>query len=557
MKRLFFTFVSVLVVACVLALCACTDEWLVLATDGTDKEDEQAVSPIVFDREDEGDEGAAQTVEDVSSATESATPADVEPSTPADAEPISSEDGKIEDAPLPEDVYWEVAYLDESFVEAGEQIALSAIAYIEGVRDTAVGWTSLDPTVATVDQSGVVTGVAEGYATIRATASNRTQLYFDFGVTVYDDGTDEVVRTIVKANNSTIEWQNLGIGSGTPAYYTDLIESVNKILFNHTYTVNTDYESVQAGVSDNHGGALDGVEFITVHYTGNMNASAGAVFHAGYFANGTGGTSIHYVVGNDGDGIYHILDNDNVAYHAGDGTGTSSKLVWLATGVTYHEDDPVYPEWGISANSKYTINGVETTIAVPTGTTDATKKVTDPYWFNDMGFAYKVVNGEYYMAKTWWCYTQVAEGRLCTKGGNRTSIGIETCVNKGSDLWYTWHLTAKLVARLMQTYDLPIERVVGHHFYTAKDCPQPFLANDLDLWWDFIDCVQAEYDLLTLSEGYTVSMTVLDGEGVSSNGRITALPEEGSRLIRYQVTVTLPDGTQSTVTLASLAHQKS
>ena len=451
----------------------------------------------------------------------------------------------------------EVAYDTQSFLEAGKQIKLLATAYIRGTATDALTWESLDTSVATVDQAGNVTGVEEGYATVRVKATERPQLSFDFGVTVYDQNTPDLVKTLICANNSTIEWRNLGIGSGTPAYYTDLIESVSKILYNYDYAVNTDYEAVQAGVSDNHGGALDGVEFITVHYTGNMNASAGAVFHAGYFANGTGGTSIHYVVGADGDRIYHILDNGLIAYHAGDGTGASSVLTWLSTGVAYHEDDPVYPEWGISANSKYTINGVETTIAVPTGTTEATKKVTDPHWLNDMGFAYKIVDGEYYMAKTWWCYAQVAEGRLCTKGGNRTSIGIETCVNKGSDIWYTWHLTAKLVAHLMQQYNLPIERVVGHHFYTAKDCPQPMLENDLEMWWKFVDCVKAEYDLLRQGEGYQITMSILDGnELTNDNGRVSALPQEGSRLIRYQLTVEDEHGTEKVVTLAALAHQK-
>ena len=447
---------------------------------------------------------------------------------------------------------WDVAYQTQSYVTVGEQIELTAAAYIEGTTDHGVIWSSLDPTVATVDASGVVTGVAEGYATIRATAIGHPSCTFDLGVTVYAEDADPVVKAVILAHNSTIESVPLGVGSGTPAYYTDLIESVSKLLFNTAYTVNIDYESVQARVSGNHGGALDGVEFITVHYTGNMNALAGASFHAGYFATGVGGTSVHYVVGNDG--VYHILSDDLIAYHAGDGAGTASKLVWLPTGVPYREGDPIYPEWGISANSRYTLNGVETSIDVPTGTTAATRRVTDARWINKMGFAYRVVDGEYYMAKTWWCYAQVAEGRLCTKGGNRTSIGIETCVNRGSDLWTTWHLTARLVARLMARYDLSIDRVVGHHFYTAKDCPQPFLADDLDLWWDFIDCVRAEYDLLTLGEGYTVSMTVLDGDNVTDTGRVTSLPTEGAHLIRYQVTVTSPNGTQKVVTLASLAH---
>ena len=453
--------------------------------------------------------------------------------------------------------YFDAHYESDSFVKIGEEIRLNAIAHVKGRTDGALLWSSSDTSVAMVN-NGVVTGISEGYVKIRVSAAERPALYFDFGVTVYDDS-DEVLKTLIEANNSNIGVvKNLGIGSDSPVYYTDMIESVSKIMYNYDYVINTDYEFVQAGVSDNHGGALDGVEFITVHYTGNMSASAGATFHANYFAKGSGGTSIHYVAGNDGDGIYHILSNDTIAYHAGDGATTSSKLVWLSTGVQYGEGDPVYPVWGISSNSKYTINGKETTIAVPTGTTEATKKVTDEKWLNKMGYAYKVVNGEYYMAKTWWCYSQVAEGRLCTKGGNRTSLGIETCVNKGSDIWYTWHLTARLVANLMLEYDLPIERVVGHHFYTAKDCPQPMLDNDLELWWSFIECVQAEYDLLTAVgdyDDYEITMTLADNySNVTDNGRINAL-SNGSQLIEYTLDVTDKNGVKKTVTLAALLNE--
>ena len=445
--------------------------------------------------------------------------------------------------------YFEVNYETESYVKIGEQIRLNATAHLFDAATATLTWQSADTTIATV-LDGLVTGMGEGYTTIRVSTEEHPNLTFDFGVTVYSDSTDAVLRAAIEANNSNVHVvKHLGIGSGTPAYYTDMIESVSKLLYNEEYSVNTDYESVQAGVSDNHGGALDGVEFLTVHYTGNMSASAGASFHANYFAKGLGGTSIHYVTGNEG--IYHILSNDLVAYHAGDGTGESSRLVWLKTGVTYHEDDPQYPVWGISANSRYTLNGVETIIDVPTGTTTATKKVTDDKWLNEMGYGFKVVDGEYYMAKTWWCYTQVEEGRLCTKGGNRTSIGIESCVNSGSDIWYTWHKTAQLVARLMQTYDMPIERVVGHHFYTAKDCPQPMLENDLELWWDFVACVQAEYDLLTAGEGYTVSMQVDAAGNVQSNGRITATADH-TTLIEYTVTVEDGQGHTYQTTLCAL-----
>ena len=155
------------------------------------------------------------------------------------------------------------------------------------------------------------------------------------------------------------------------------------------------------------------------------------------------------------------------------------------------------------------------------------------------------------MGTTWWCYSQIAEGRICNKGGNNNSIGIESAVNPEGDLYYTWHKTAQLVAKLMKDNNLDITRVVGHHFYSAKDCPQPLLENDLELWWKFIDMVEAEYELLTKYSDYTFTFEVVsDKEGAiltsEANGGRTFFTQangcveqqEAASSITYKVTVT-------------------
>ena len=169
-----------------------------------------------------------------------------------------------------------------------------------------------------------------------------------------------------------------------------------------------------------------------------------------------------------------------------------------------------------------------------------------------MGFGFKIVNGQYYMTKTWWCTSQVSAGRICNIGGNYSSIGIETAVNVDSDLWLTWHYTAQLVARLMITYNLPIERVVGHHFYTAKDCPQPLLSNEMELWWRFIECVKTEYKILTELSGWNLSMELVgDYSNVTENGRVTG-GTATDEFITYDVTATDANGVSTTVRLTAL-----
>jgi N-acetylmuramoyl-L-alanine amidase len=46
--------------------------------------------------------------------------------------------------------------------------------------------------------------------------------------------------------------------------------------------------------------------------------------------------------------------------------------------------------------------------------------------------------------------------------GNRSSIGIEMCVNRGNNLALTIDRTAQLTAKLMARYDIPLDHVVPH-----------------------------------------------------------------------------------------------
>jgi len=46
--------------------------------------------------------------------------------------------------------------------------------------------------------------------------------------------------------------------------------------------------------------------------------------------------------------------------------------------------------------------------------------------------------------------------------GNRSSIGIEMCVNRGNNIEITIDRTAQLTAKLMREYDIPLDHVVPH-----------------------------------------------------------------------------------------------
>lgn len=78
--------------------------------------------------------------------------------------------------------------------------------------------------------------------------------------------------------------------------------------------------------------------------------------------------------------------------------------------------------------------------------------------------------------------------------GNRYSIGIEMCENRGNSRSATLERTAKLAAWLMYRYDLPVSRVVPHYKWPRKgkrpankNCPHFLLDNGRPgrKWRDF------------------------------------------------------------------------
>ena len=443
--------------------------------------------------------------------------------------------------------YFDVSYDSTSYANVGETIKLNA-EYIkrDGSKPNLV-FTSLNLDIAEVDNEGNVLAKAEGVATIRVQLEGDANTYFDFVVTVLPSSLSSAQQFVVDSHESNIFTRyDLGIGAGTPVYFADIFGSINKMVFNYDGEWQDDYLAACLA-NGQYSTGINGVEFIVVHYTAGMTVGSNAAATAAYFSRAEG-VSAHFCTGNDG--IFQTLNLTDRGWHAGD--GASATFEWNPTGVKYNENDPQWPEWGISSNAKFTINGQETSIKVPYKDQRGNEGyVTDSKWLNDQGFAFKIVDGEYYMGTTWWCYSNVYEGRICSRGGNKHGIGIESAVDEGSDLWYTWQVTAKLCAQLMVKFNLDITRVVGHHFFAAKDCPQPLLENDLEIWWEFIELVEAEYQALTTYKNSTFELIVKDGgEIINEYGRVISQPEY-SQVVTYEVRIN--NGTSvETITLATM-----
>ena len=75
------------------------------------------------------------------------------------------------------------------------------------------------------------------------------------------------------------------------------------------------------------------------------------------------------------------------------------------------------------------------------------------------------------------------------------------------------------------------------------------LENDMEIWNEFFQLVEAEYELLTKYSDYTISFEVLSGEDVlADNGRV-AFGLEAS-IVTYKVTVS-KGGNSESIILAS------
>ena len=213
-------------------------------------------------------------------------------------------------------------------------------------------------------------------------------------------------------------------------------------------------------------------------------------------------------------------------------------MTWTNSGVTTSQvgTDVLPTDVKLGSDGYFYIKGVKTTVK---NTTSSTK-------LNGMGLAVKLegttwqLGGHYYNST----YQYIS-----STGGNNNSIGMETSVREGSDLWLTWQYTAQLCAKLLLKYKLPIQRLVGHHFFSGKWCPQPMLENDLEIWHEFVELTRQQMDLYENYADYKLSFAS-ESSYLKDNGRVKELPNY-PECVTYTVTYTT-GSTTKTITLSSV-----
>ncbi len=136
--------------------------------------------------------------------------------------------------------------------------------------------------------------------------------------------------------------------------------------------------------------------------------------------------------------------------------------------------------------------------------------------------------------------------------GNLTSIGIETCVNEGSDIYRTWQRTAKLVANLLHKHGLGLDRVRQHYDWSGKNCPQTM--RNAGMWDHFTTLIAAEYEILTKYADYEITFESHNPEILGNDGRIINAPIYSTD-VSYTITVTKGDYSKS-ITLHAVVKGK-
>ena len=425
---------------------------------------------------------------------------------------------------------------DKSWAVKGNNIQL--LTTFIGESHGNLIWKSENEEIATVSQTGLVTGVSEGLATIIVCDPIYPDINFTYYVTILNETPTGLLKLIVDSNNASIYRRDgliIGIITEPGYYYASVTGSVSKLLF-EDYVVHSDYYlSNPNNKSTLTGENKTGIDFVTFHYAADMNANPSnggknlASWNKGNNTNGTQ-ASWHYGTGNDG--VWYCQNEAYGAWHA----GSSKAMKWYDTGIKYQDGDPEFPKITLGSDNYFYLNGAKTKVA---NTTQGTR-------LNNMGLAHKIENGNYYITGH---YYNTSYRYISSVGGNNNSIGIESSCGKGSDLWLTWQYSAQLCADLLLRHNLPLTRLVGHHFFSGKWCPQPMLEYDMEIWWEFVELVRQEMVLLGQYKDAEISFAS-NSEYLKDNGRVSYLPNT-SECVTYTVTYT--EGTETkTITLSSV-----
>lgn len=271
-------------------------------------------------------------------------------------------------------------------------------------------------------------------------------------------------------------------------------------------------------------------EYICIHDTASAAPTATPKAHSAWLHNmsndpeNRNSISWHYTIGDEE--IYQHLPLDEVGYHAGD--GTREILEFFPTGINATREGKIT----VQEDGYYYYDGQNTNIKAPLDDKgNIVKNEQLPY----NGVCYRIdENGKILVGKTWFSKSY---NRIGNRGGNLNTVGIETCVNYGSNYINTMRNTAYIVGKLIDQFDLPVGRVKQHNDFSGKDCPMTI--RHAKLWEEFIELVRTEKYRNDYLRDAKFKFESLSKEYLDDKGIIIKY-EEGKE-ISYKVLVEIKD----------------
>ena len=408
-----------------------------------------------------------------------------------------------------------------------------------GFDETNVKWISSNENIAVVNEYGEVTGIQAGTVDITAVVEG-SGVSETISVVVYENSEDldevsNYVLSIMNGFSYAVTAANSRTNYGvTNPYYYSIYRSATKYLFEDLVIDTESYpRNGLAALVNNK------VEYITIHDTWALPRTAKGL--AEFFQKDI--TSVHYTVGNDG--IYQIVRLTDKAAHAGDSPYRAYALE--KTDVLATTNNPKIT----MIDGYFAINGIKTSLRPYT---DLEGTIQDKINYTTEQITYSGIrcligkDGYYYLGKTYFNDTYKT---ISNFGGNANSIGIEMESQKGTDFYWNMQKTAKLVAMLMDKYNLTTNDVKMHNYFSGKNCAQ-LLKNNLKyefnyqidkhnikdtLWDEFLELCDVELEMLKYSKNYKFEFISSDTELLTNTGRVIGHKLE-RQCVKYTIKIT-------------------
>ncbi len=353
-------------------------------------------------------------------------------------------------------------------ITVGQTLQFNTLVFPQRIEDSPVTFSVNNNTIASIDNTGLLTALSPGLVTIKAQLTSDETVFQTFKLEIYDELDPNNIMDFLSSSMITYTTPRSFLLYGETNVLYQAYDSVSRIVFEDLVRDQSKMipacDTLSGGARDRcnslrpgeRSEMLEGLEtynnkrvhYITVHETGSTNPDAGALSHANYLLNQINGTtalrvaSWHFTM--DDKLLYQHLPTDEMAWHAGDGTRKA-------------------------------------------GTT----------W-----------------SDTW--------GNQNIGGGNAHSIGIETSVARNHDILKVWQRTAKLASELAKEYNLPEENIKFHEDFSSKVCPQSMIRGDLTgLFYEF---VSYEYKLVHDFSGAEIEFISHNPEYVDNSGRVIQRP---------------------------------